>query len=272
MINTTETTSRFETSRPVAVEAVAVDVAATPRTFTWWGAIVAGVVSAIALQAFFAVLGTAIGLTIAHNANDVPEQGIGLGAGLWWLITGLISLYVGGWVAGRLTPSVDKTIGAMHGFLTWCTVTVISAILVAMAGGALLGGGLSAASNVVARNDTIVRPNSAGLAARSERDALRNDSRNDSSIDDRTASPGSTPDDTVQAAKNDAQSLKNDARNALNDPDAKRAADKAAKATAAASWWACIGLALGATVTSLGGSVGASGRRLNHHRYRPAKP
>jgi hypothetical protein len=226
------------------------------------------VVSAIALQAFFAVLGTAIGLTIAHNANDVLEQGIGLGAGLWWLITGLISLYVGGWVAGRLTPSVDKTIGAMHGFLTWCTVTVISAILVAMAGGALLGGGLSAASNVVARNDTIVRPNSAGLAARSERDALRGDS----SIDDRTASPGSTPDDTVQAAKNDAQSLKNDARNALNDPDAKRAADKAAKATAAASWWACIGLALGATVTSLGGSVGASGRGLNHHRYRPAKP
>src|SRR5690606_7383185 len=61
-----------------------------------WGAILAGTVTAIASQIVLTVLGLAIGLTVVDPSAN--QQGFGLGAGIWWLITGLVSLFLGGLV------------------------------------------------------------------------------------------------------------------------------------------------------------------------------
>lgn len=111
-----------------------------------WGAILAGTVTAIASQIVLTVLGLAIGLSVVDPGAS--QQGFGLGAGIWWLITGLVSLFLGGLVTGWLCGYVRPGNAALHGFITWCTVTAISAFLVTSAGGAILGGALGAMGNM----------------------------------------------------------------------------------------------------------------------------
>jgi len=116
------------------------------RTLSW-GAIVAGALAALSLMAIFAVLGTAIGLSVISATSNTPEEGLSMGAAIYWLVTGLIALFVGGWIASRLRRANTAGAGAMHGFLAWCTVTVISTILLTMAGGAAIGGSLAGVGN-----------------------------------------------------------------------------------------------------------------------------
>jgi signal transduction histidine kinase len=68
-----------------------------------WSSVIAGAVAAIAAQVLFATLGLAIGLSVPGTA-----EGIGIFAGIWWLVTGLISLFIGGWVAGRFAGVVNE--------------------------------------------------------------------------------------------------------------------------------------------------------------------
>jgi hypothetical protein len=55
------------------------------------------------------------------------EDGVELGttAGLSWLAIGALSLYAGGWTAGRLCGLQRRFEGAIHGFLTWAVASVV---------------------------------------------------------------------------------------------------------------------------------------------------
>ncbi len=150
MIQTTVTTSRFGTTAQEYIAPVPTADRATLHARTpWWGALLAGAISAIALQAIFAVLGMAIGLTIIGTANDDTEQALSIGAGIYWLITGLVSLFFGGWVAGWLAPTRDRMSGALHGFLAWCAVTVFSIWIISMAGGAAAIGSMGIMNPII---------------------------------------------------------------------------------------------------------------------------
>lgn len=150
MITTAQatTTPRFDTSDSHDYSNFTIYDGPTART-TWWGSILAGAVVAMALMAVFAILGTAIGLTVLSTTNDTPGEGLGFGAALYWLITGLISLFVGGWTASHLRRTSDSGAGAMDGFLVWCTVTVLSGVLLTLGGGAVIGGSLAAVGDVM---------------------------------------------------------------------------------------------------------------------------
>lgn len=87
------------------------------------------------------MLGSAIGLGAAEPATaDNPVAGFGLGAALVWTVSALISLFAGGWVAGRYAARQNRVTGCVHGFLVWCLATVIGIFLVAGGAGALVGG------------------------------------------------------------------------------------------------------------------------------------
>src|SRR3954468_16077185 len=68
-----------------------------------WGAIFAGLFVTIVIQLLFTLLGLAVGIVSMESMRD---QGAGhklaMGAGIWLLVTGLISIWVGSCVAGRL--------------------------------------------------------------------------------------------------------------------------------------------------------------------------
>ena len=122
-----------------------------------WTAILAGMIVAIIVQILLSLLGLGIGLTAFSPATDSqPFQGLGTGAGIWWIISVLLSLFSGGWVAGWLAHSYNQTDNILHGVLTWGLFTLISLYLLTSSIGSVIDGlgnvvgkGLSSAGSVV---------------------------------------------------------------------------------------------------------------------------
>lgn len=116
-----------------------------------WRAIFAGAAIAIAVQVVFTLIGLALGLaTLDPATGDNPSgASLGFGAGLWLIITSLISLFVGGYIATRLTGSRDSW---LQGLTTWATVTILSLILLSTAAGSMIGAA-SGLANFVANSE-----------------------------------------------------------------------------------------------------------------------
>lgn len=138
-----------------------------------WGAILAGLTAALALQVLFMLLGAGLGFALYSPLTDAnPVAELGKGAVIIQGLSAVFSLWLGGWVAGRFTPARVRLTGTLHGFCVWCAATVAGVLLVA--GGAgwalgdlskLVGGGLSLAGKPAAAM--------AGGAADMAKDALK---------------------------------------------------------------------------------------------------
>jgi len=111
-----------------------------------WGAVFAGLAIATALQIVLTLFGLGFGLG-AYNPGD--EKALGIGAGLWAIVSLLIALFFGGtttgWLAGRLT----RTDGFLHGVLLWALSTLLTIYLLSRGLGAVVGGALGAVGTVV---------------------------------------------------------------------------------------------------------------------------
>jgi hypothetical protein len=121
------------------VHAASVPAVATKRIS--WGAILAGAVLALVIQLALSLLGLGIGLgTIDPLTEQNPMDGIGIGAGIWWVASMLLSLYLGASVASRLAGMPRPTDGMLHGLLTWSVVTLLTFYLLTTAVGRIIGG------------------------------------------------------------------------------------------------------------------------------------
>jgi len=102
-----------------------------------WGAIFSAAFIIIAIQMVFTLLGSAIGFTIV--GPEGAPSGIGIGAGIYFFITMLISFFLGGYVASRLAGyrTLLRGSSALHGLTSWAVVITAFTFL--------LGSGLTAA-------------------------------------------------------------------------------------------------------------------------------
>lgn len=168
-----------------------------------WGAILAGLTAAIALQVLFMLLGAGLGFAIYSPLTDAnPIADFGVGAIIVQGISAVFSLWFGGWVAGRFAPKGVRT-GWLHGFLVWCAATVAGVLIVSAGAGWALGdlsklgcGGLSMAGKPAA-----VLAESAGSVAK---EAAKNSSDTlESFVDEASgnASTGSTPGATIRTKR-----------------------------------------------------------------------
>lgn len=107
-----------------------------------WGAVIAGVITAMSVQLFLSVLGSGIGLSIINPGESSPGA-IGVGALAWWITSGTIAFFCGGWVAGRMANIPRRADGMMHGFITWGATALVSFMLLTTTLGAILAGGFS---------------------------------------------------------------------------------------------------------------------------------
>ena len=106
-----------------------------------WGAVFAGALLALVIQLSLSLLGLGIGLgTIDPLQEQNPMSGIGIGAAIWWLVTMLVSLYLGATTASRLAGIPRPTDGVLHGLLTWGVVTLLTFYLLTTAVGRIIGG------------------------------------------------------------------------------------------------------------------------------------
>lgn len=86
-----------------------------------WGSIVAGVVTFFAVFFLFSLITSAIGFGLASPKSSDPLAGVGIGVLIWTVITVVVSLFCGGFVAGL----ASRRVGLLHGFLTWALSTVL---------------------------------------------------------------------------------------------------------------------------------------------------
>jgi hypothetical protein len=116
-----------------------------------WPAIFAGVVVAVAGQLLFSLLGAGIGLgTVDTNAGSTPTaSSLGLGVGIWWVISSCLALIAGGYVTAWLAGIETRFDGMLHGLVTWGIATLLTLWLFTSAIGGVLGGGFSALSGII---------------------------------------------------------------------------------------------------------------------------
>lgn len=101
-----------------------------------WGAIFAGLFVALGSFTMWELLGAGIGLSVIgpFRAN---AGSWGWGSGIWSFVFALVSLYLGGWVAGRFSWQPNRALRALYGLTVWgffYTVVLYAAVATAGAG------------------------------------------------------------------------------------------------------------------------------------------
>jgi hypothetical protein len=116
-----------------------------------WGSIIAGIVVVLVVTLLLMLLGLAVGLaTIDPASGDTPQAStLGIGGGVWWLVSTAIAVFAGAWVAGRLAGMPTRIDGMLHGIVTWGAATLIAFYLLTTTIGSLVGGAFGALGNAV---------------------------------------------------------------------------------------------------------------------------
>lgn len=133
-----------------------------------WGAIFAGIVSALVAQLLLNMLGVGIGLSTLDIANpgDNPDAStFSIAAAVWWVVTGIISSFLGGIVAGRLCGRPSRSTAAWHGVVQWAATTLIIFWTVTTSLGALMGGAFSVMGNMASAAGTTAAAGISGAAS-----------------------------------------------------------------------------------------------------------
>lgn len=119
-------------------------VAASEARVMWsWSAIAAGVLTSLIIQVMLTMLGIGVGLiaTDVPTANNAPAA-VSTAAVLWFIASGIFSAFVGGAVAGALSPAMTNRARSAHALAAWAlaTLIVVGATMLAAAGGASVAG------------------------------------------------------------------------------------------------------------------------------------
>jgi hypothetical protein len=194
-----------------------------------WGPIVAGVFAALTAMAVLSTLGSAIGLSAYDPGDDTRRFAIG--AGIWSILSMLLSFAFGGWLAARSAAVKGSDNGLLNGFMV-AGVGIPVLMFVLGATSALM------AHAVVAGNRD--RDMTASNALQSDGASARQ-----ASAVIRGSSDGTTSN-----------------RDQSNDDDARRAARRTA-------WGTLVSLALAIGAASFAGMIGASDDRYrrDHGRH-----
>lgn len=120
-----------------------------PRKGISWPAIFGGVVCIVSVLLLLNLLGIAFGFGSIDPAQEKnPLSGIGTGSWIWWVVSNIIALFAGGYVAGRVGNTFHNKSGMIQGMLTWALYTFLSAWLLTSAVGSLISGVGNAVGNL----------------------------------------------------------------------------------------------------------------------------
>ena len=86
-----------------------------------WGSIFAGAVTAAAVFTVLSLLTAALGFGLFSAQSANPMSGVGVGTGIWTIITLILSFCAGGFVAGYSARST----GLLHGAITWALTILL---------------------------------------------------------------------------------------------------------------------------------------------------
>ncbi|MDQ3388273.1 MAG: hypothetical protein M3483_02090 [Gemmatimonadota bacterium] len=105
-----------------------------------WGAIFAGFVIATAVQMVLSTLGVAIGMSAFNPGDGDSASGLGIAVAIWFALTAMVSLFIGGLVTGRLAGILTRNDGRLHGVVLWGLSTLLAVYFASIGLGRLTGG------------------------------------------------------------------------------------------------------------------------------------
>ena len=190
-----------------------------------WGAIFAGVVVALIVQVLLTMLGAGIGVaTLDPGTGDNPEAStFSMMAGIWYMLSGIVAAYVGGYIAARMSGKTQATTGALHGLTTWAVTTLLVLYFLTSTIGAIVGGAFSGIASVVGGIGETAAQTAAPLIAQ--------------------ANPFETIEAQIRATGTDPEALNAAAVNSVralvvgNEADAVASRQRAAQALAYGTWY-----------------------------------
>ena len=223
-----ETTTHRETvTAPVHTHpldtAVPVSSHAHPRIS--WGAVFAGAVMALVAQLAFSLLGLGLGASAANPYSDNPVGGLGFGAAVWTLLSVLISLFTGGYVAGRLAGMPRRQDSMLHGLVTFGLTSLLGFYLLTSGLGSLIGGAGSLVSSVVSKATSAASNAAPGLID-SAKEKLQENGLDTSDLQGQvdqllrqTGMPALQPENLQARAQNAADQAQGTAQSAAQNPN-----------------------------------------------------
>jgi hypothetical protein len=146
--------------------------------------VVVGWLVALGIAWLFYVAGLALGFSSFDVANaETSAKGVGIGTGIWVVLTWAVSLFLGGMFASWVDGRPNETIGTLHGIAVWGLATSVTMLLAAagltnllQGGAALVGSGASAGIATAARqpaSDTPLGRTTGLLAAQLRRAVIQ---------------------------------------------------------------------------------------------------
>lgn len=116
-----------------------------------WGAIFAGVVVGLVIHILLTLLGLGIGAaTLDPMTGDNPEAStFSIASGIWYVVSGIIAAFAGGYIAARMSGKTAATTGALHGLTAWAFTTLLVLYFLTTTIGGLVGGAFSGVSSAL---------------------------------------------------------------------------------------------------------------------------
>ena len=270
-----------------------------------WGAIIAGVVLALAINMLLGMLGLGIGLTTIDPAtNGSPSaSSLGTGAAIWWVVSGLIATIAAGYVAARLANVFNRKDGVLHGLVAWAAMLLISAwLLTSLAGSALggvfniMGNAVSGAASAVSSGvskavdasgistdqisqqvDQLLRANNVPAQPQQAKDELTSlmtqvatgqtdvDQAKQRAVQIISQQAGITPEEAQARLQQYIDKAQQVRQQA--EETARKAAQATASGLASASIWGFVALIVGAIAAAVGGAIGTRNEETLADRY-----
>lgn len=132
-----------------------------------WGAVFAGFLLALVVNLTLNLLGIGIGLGSINPAEQGGADGLGIGSIIWYIVSTIISLLAGGYVAAHLAGVPNRNDSILHGLLSWCLFTIFSFYLLTTAVGKIVsvtGSVVGQAFSLVGQGASAVAPELANTA------------------------------------------------------------------------------------------------------------
>lgn len=104
-----------------------------------WGGILAGTITTVAILFLLHLLGVGIGFSAMADAESSSFH-LTTGTVIWWSVSNLIAIFLGGMVAARMAGFPSRTDGGIHGFLSWAVYILFVIIIFSSASGHLFSG------------------------------------------------------------------------------------------------------------------------------------
>ncbi|RJP47856.1 MAG: hypothetical protein C4583_15830 [Anaerolineaceae bacterium] len=106
-----------------------------------WGGVFGGTAVTLTTAMMLMLLGISIGLFAVEPASEEnPFGGVATGSTIWWILSWLVALFLGGWTTSRFAGLQRKFDGTLHGIVTWALTFLLSLLLLTNTVGMILGG------------------------------------------------------------------------------------------------------------------------------------